>query len=215
DRFRQFDGSTTRKHGGLGLGLAIVRHLAELHGGTARAESEGRGLGSTFTVTLPLSPTTDTAADADDALSPTPLRKVLAPKRLLAGRRVLVLDDDGDMRDLIGMILQDAGATVHAASSVGAALVALEESPPDVAVSDLAMPGEDGYAFAERARAMEHALGRRIPLVAMTAYARAEDRRRVLAAGFDRHVAKPIEPEELVEALAAVIAGRKNLPEAL
>jgi signal transduction histidine kinase/DNA-binding response OmpR family regulator len=210
DRFRQFDGSTTRRHGGLGLGLAIVRHLAELHGGTVRAASDGRGQGAVFTVLLPLSPSTELAADTERAITPRSRRTTMASRQLLAGRRVLVLDDDGDMRDLIGMILEDAGATVFAASSVSSAIAALGEHPPDVAVSDLAMPGEDGYAFALRVRTAENEAARRTPLVAMTAYARAEDRRRVLAAGFDRHVAKPIEPEELVEALAAVIAGRQR-----
>jgi PAS domain S-box-containing protein len=210
DRFRQFDGSTTRRHGGLGLGLAIVRHLAEQHGGTVRAESAGRGHGATFRVLLPLAPAVEPAGEAEDAETPRPTRRSLDPKRLLSGRRVLVLDDDGDMRDLIGMILEDAGATVVTASTVAMALASLMEAPPDVAVSDLAMPGEDGYAFAQRVRAAPDATARRVPLVAMTAYARAEDRRRVLAAGFDRHVAKPIEPDELVEALAAVIAGRAD-----
>ncbi|MBX3204764.1 MAG: response regulator [Labilithrix sp.] len=210
DRFRQFDGSTTRRHGGLGLGLAIVRHLAELHGGVVRAESKGRGRGATFKVTLPLSPSTDLGAGEERSAAPRSLRMKLDPRKLLAGRHVLVLDDDGDMRDLIGMILEDAGATVFAASTVAMAMTALEDHTPDVAVSDLAMPGEDGYAFAQRVRTLGSQAARRVPLVAMTAYARAEDRRRVLAAGFDRHVAKPIEPDELVEALVAVITGRSE-----
>lgn len=211
DRFRQFDGSTTRRHGGLGLGLAIVRHLAELHGGTVRAESRGRGQGAEFTVRLPVSPATERAAEAERVTPPPPRRTKIERRKLLLGRDVLVLDDDGDMRDLIRMILEDAGASVRVCGCVHDALEALEESPPDVAVSDLAMPGEDGFAFAGRVRASTVEAARDIPLVAMTAYARAEDRRRVLAAGFDRHVAKPIEPDELVEALAAVIEhGRRS-----
>lgn len=206
DRFRQFDGSTTRMHGGLGLGLAIVRHLAELHGGIVRAESDGRGFGATFTVRLPIFPTIESAALAAREVNPPPLRKKLEPRKLLSGRRILVLDDDADMRDLIGMVLEDAGATVLAHGNVQSALDALEANAPDVVVSDLAMPSEDGYSFARRVRSSQSDCARRVPLIAMTAYARAEDRRRVLAAGFDRHVAKPIEPEELVEALAAVIA---------
>jgi signal transduction histidine kinase/DNA-binding response OmpR family regulator len=207
DRFRQFDGSTTRTHGGLGLGLAIVRHLAELHGGTVRAESRGRGSGASFTVSLPIFPTNEEADEAEREPVPSKPYRKIAPKRLLSGRRVLILDDDVDMRDLIGMILEDAGATVTAHGSVQEALEALESDLPDVAMSDLAMPGEDGYSFARRVRASSNPGTRGVPLVAMTAYARAEDRRRVLAAGFDRHVAKPIEPDELVEALAAVITG--------
>jgi signal transduction histidine kinase/DNA-binding response OmpR family regulator len=210
DRFRQFDGSTTRTHGGLGLGLAIVRHLAELHGGTTRAESAGRGQGAVFTVTLPVFPTTQVAAEAAQQAAPPPAPKKLQPSKRLAGKDVLILDDDPDMRDLIVMILEDAGATVREASAVKEACDALAIEAPDVVVSDLAMPGEDGYAFAKRVRASAVEAIRGVPLVAMTAYARAEDRRRVLAAGFDRHVSKPIEPEELVDALAAVIAGRSG-----
>jgi len=212
DRFRQFDGSTTRRHGGLGLGLAIVRHLAELHGGTVRAESRGRGHGAEFTVRLPVA-AAERAEEARRLTPPPPLRTKLERRKLLSGRDVLVLDDDGDMRDLIRMILEDAGARVRVYGCVHDALEALEASPPDVAVSDLAMPGEDGYTFAARVRSSTVDAARDIPLVAMTAYARAEDRRRVLAVGFDRHVAKPIEPEELVEALAAVIEhGRRSAP---
>jgi PAS domain S-box-containing protein len=213
ERFWQFDGSTTRRHGGLGLGLAIVRHLAELHGGTVRAESKGRGNGATFTVTLPISPVVTQASEGKRASTPPPSQEKLEPRKLLSGRDVVVLDDDEDMRDLIAMILEDAGATVHVTTSVAAAIAVVEANPPDVAVSDLAMPGEDGYTFALRVRASKNEATRKIPLVAMTAYARAEDRHRVLAGGFDRHVAKPIEPDELVEALAAVIAGRDPAPE--
>lgn len=213
DRFRQFDGSTTRTHGGLGLGLAIVRHLAELHGGTVRAESEGRGRGARFTVMLPAegAPVSDGTKEAVIP-APPPSRRAEA-KRPLMGRTVVVLDDDPDMRELLAMILEDAGAEVRCYSTVADALAAVETSPPDVAISDLAMPGEDGYAFVRKVRCecvVDDA--RAIPIVAMTAYARAEDRRRVLDAGFDRHVAKPIEPEELVAALAAGIDGRAAPP---
>ena len=208
DRFRQFDGSTTRTHGGLGLGLAIVRHLAELHGGTVSAKSEGRGRGASFTVRLPAEATTVSAGAKEEAIPPPPpSRRAEELKKPLCGRSVVVLDDDPDMRELLAMILEDAGATVRCCANVAAAMTALDEDLPDVAISDLAMPGEDGYAFVRRVRASSNG-ATAIPLVAMTAYARAEDRRRVLEAGFDRHVAKPIEPDELVEALAAVIDGR-------
>lgn len=210
DRFRQFDGSTTRRHGGLGLGLAIVRHLAELHGGTVRAESDGRGKGARFSVTLPVFPTAEASADAEPLVVVPPRLRALESKRPLLAKKILVLDDDADMRDLIGMILADAGAKVLTEKDVESALAALEAETHDVAISDLAMPGEDGYAFARRVRSSPVVAVRRTPLIAMTAYARAEDRRRVLAAGFDRHVAKPIEPEELVQALLTVIAGGRE-----
>jgi PAS domain S-box-containing protein len=206
DRFRQADGSTTRLHGGLGLGLAIARHLVELHGGTVRADSDGASKGATFTVRLPIH-----AAPPSESVIP----KLVAAKASVDARtdsrladvHVLVLDDEEDMRDLISMILEHAGARVTRVPTVDAALKAIAADRPDVAVSDLAMPGEDGYAFVRRVRAGDLAL-RTLPLVAMTAYARAEDRHRVLAAGFQRHVAKPIEPIELVDALVEVAAGR-------
>jgi signal transduction histidine kinase/DNA-binding response OmpR family regulator len=231
DRFRQFDGSTTRLHGGLGLGLAIVRHLAELHGGRVAALSEGRGKGATFIVALPIARASfDAEGEEEMESTPSVRKRRLSPQalQLLAGRTIVVLDDDEDMRDLIRMILEDAGATVSAHGDVQSAIDALEgrggsttsrtgralRGPTarhvDVAISDLAMPGEDGYAFARRVRSSSVEAARRVPLVAMTAYARAEDRRRVLSAGFDRHVAKPIEPDELIEALAAVIAGAQS-----
>ena len=208
DRFRQADGSTTRIHGGLGLGLSIVRHLAELHGGTVRAESDGLGRGASFTVTLPAEAASMNDDPREVPISTPSASRRVEEKRPLDGRSVLVLDDDPDMRELLAMILEDAGAVVRACSSVAAAMESLDGQIADVAISDLAMPGEDGFAFVRRVRCEARELVRAIPLVAMTAYARAEDKRRVLEAGFDRHVAKPIEPEELVAALVAVMNGR-------
>ena len=207
DRFRQADGSTTRLHGGLGLGLAIVRHLVELHGGRVCADSDGAGQGATFTVRLPIYAQPSAEAPA----KPASVKTIPPPSKetTLAGVHVLVLDDEEDMRDLISMILEHAGARVTRVPTVAAALVAIGADRPDVAVSDLAMPGEDGYAFVKHVRGSNNEAMRTLPLVAMTAYARAEDRHRVLAAGFQRHVAKPIEPIELVEALAEMVASPK------
>ncbi|AKV04521.1 Chemotaxis protein methyltransferase CheR [Labilithrix luteola] len=203
DRFRQADGSTTRLHGGLGLGLAIVRHLTELHGGTVQAESAGLGHGAKFTVCLPLFAALDADTDGDKRRRSPGGSSGSEPVQLspLAGFRVLVLDDEEDMRDLIAMILEHAGAKVTRVPTVEDAMRSLEACVPDVALSDLAMPIEDGFVFVQRVRSATNEGVRQVPLVAMTAYARAEDRQRVLAAGFQRHVAKPIKPAELVSVL--------------
>lgn len=212
ERFRQFDGSTTRRHGGLGLGLAIVRHLVELHGGSVSAASDGRGRGARFTVRLLASEMAPVDGSRDMPNLPMNPSPNLGDRSPLSGRSVVVLDDDADMRELLTMILEDAGAVVRTFSNVADALRAVDTAAPDVAISDLAMPGEDGYAFVRRVRGECAGRAKGIPIVAMTAYARAEDRRRALEAGFDRHVAKPIEPDELVEALAAVIDGHRAPP---
>ncbi len=208
ERFRQADGSSTRAHGGLGLGLAIVRHLCELHGGTVHADSGGAGKGATFTVRLPIQAPPQSERSVERAVAVESVIAASSESRL-ADVHVLVLDDEEDMRDLISMILEHAGARVTRVNTVDAALKALAADLPNVAVSDLAMPGEDGYAFVRRVRAASDELLRTLPLVAMTAYARAEDRHRVLEAGFQRHVAKPIEPVELVEALAEIAASSR------
>jgi signal transduction histidine kinase/CheY-like chemotaxis protein len=203
ERFRQADGSTTRAHGGLGLGLAVVRHLVEQHGGTVEAVSAGEHRGSTFTVNLPIS-AVDARADegarggeGDDASrAPHDL------KGLLKGVRVLVVDDHTDARELLAMVLSSAGASVSAAASAPDALEKFRREPPDVLVSDIGMPGEDGFSLVASVKALGPEGGGGIPAIALTAYATEEDRQRALAAGFAEHLPKPVEPAELVTAVA-------------
>jgi CheY-like chemotaxis protein len=202
DRFRQADSSSTRTHGGLGLGLAIVRNLVELHGGTVRAESQGAGHGATFIVRLPRQTTT---AEAFVAEAPEPPSR-LTPEhaQLLSGVRVLVVDDESDTRDLLTALLAQASAEVRVAESAGAALEAFDAWSPDIIVSDIAMPDGDGYDLIRHIRARSVERGGRIPAIALTAYARLEDRLRVLAAGFQIHIAKPVEPAELITVIASL-----------
>jgi PAS domain S-box-containing protein len=195
DRFRQADGSSTRRHGGLGLGLAIVRHILELHGGSVRAESEGPGRGATFVVEIPIG---SAAVGGHEGVE-----GVAGAVRPLRGTKVLVVDDEADARDLLKMILEQAGAHVIAASSAGAALTMIAETPPTVLVSDIGMPGDDGYALLAALRTR----GVTIPALAVTAYGRSEDRERALRAGFQLHVPKPIDPELLVDAVRALCDG--------
>lgn len=204
DRFRQADSTSTRPHSGLGLGLAIARHLIELHGGTVRAESAGEGKGATFTVDIPLAPRGAIAA----------LRKVDGMSTLAAdaeptlqGVRVLMVDDEPDARELVTTVLERKGATITAVATVDEALSAIAREKPDVILSDLGMPGEDGYSLIRRLRAQSPEQGGRIPAAALTAYASAQDRTRALLAGFQSHVPKPIEASELA-AVIANLAGR-------
>ena len=196
DRFRQVDSSTTRRHGGLGLGLAIVRHLVELHGGTVRAESAGEGRGARFVVALPRA-----AALAAPATEPAPALPS-TPVRRLRGVRVLVVDDEPDGRDVVKSLLEDREAEVVTAPSVRAALAAVDDFAPDVVVSDIGMPGEDGYALIRALRARGPERGGAVPAIALTAFARAEDSRRAHRAGFQIHLAKPVDDEELVASIA-------------
>jgi signal transduction histidine kinase/ActR/RegA family two-component response regulator len=203
DRFRQADSSSTRAHGGLGLGLAIVRHLVEMHGGTVRVESAGVGKGTTFVFALPLRATC--AATLEETAG-SGVRDAFASAREtdLRGIRVLAVDDETDTLELVTSILRGHGATVTPVASARAALDAFRRNPPDLLLSDLGMPGEDGYWLLREIQADPRLPD--VPLVALTAYARPEDRRRALAAGFRGYIAKPVEPDELVERVRAIFS---------
>lgn len=208
ERFRQADSSITRSQGGLGLGLAIVRHLVELHGGTVYVESPGVGQGATFIVELPLMAVSCATAKELEPMQPMVTDEVLKLCPLgLDGLRVLVVDDELDARELIATVLGQCGAEVKAVASAIEALAVLEQFQPQVLVSDIGMPGEDGYTLIRKLRALEAEQGGQIPAVALTAYARAEDRTQALLAGFQLHVPKPVDPAELA-VVVGNLAGR-------
>jgi signal transduction histidine kinase len=255
DRFRQADSSSTRSHGGLGIGLTIVRHIVELHGGTVAAQSGGEGHGSTFVVTLPAVAPSDLDADGPatdgagargsaagaksngskaggagesfpggmdvagpggasgspcDAAGPAAAVSIAAQRTDLTGVRVLLVDDEPDAREVVSEILKRCGGTVDAVGSAREALAAMRAGGVDVLVSDIAMPDEDGYQLIRSLRALPPAEGGLLPAIALTAYARDEDRQRSLNAGFQNHIAKPVDPCELADAIARVAPGRNG-----
>jgi PAS domain S-box-containing protein len=210
DRFRQGESGTMRSHGGLGLGLSIARQIVELHGGTIGAQSPGEGRGATFTVCLPLA--------VSGAVLPGPAPPRARPSgpghptaRRLENVDVLVVDDDAETREVLKVALGFEGARVTTAPSVADAVAAIEQRWPDVLVSDIGMPGEDGYDLIRRVRRLEAVRGRHIPAIALTAYAAAEDRRRTLHAGYDSHVAKPVEASAFAPLIASLLPRERRV----
>ena len=204
ERFQQADQATTRRSSGLGLGLAIVKHIVELHGGTVEAFSEGTAKGSTFTVRLPISIAARTAVPT---VLEAPTGSIPCPPEL-NGVRLLIVDDDVDARELLQELFTRCKATVLMADSVSEGLAILKRERPDVLISDIGMPGEDGYALIARVRSLSANEGGRTPAIALTAYARPDDRARVLLAGFQNHLAKPVEPLEILAVVASMISMR-------
>jgi PAS domain S-box-containing protein len=216
DRFRQADAGTTRKHGGLGLGLSIVKQLVELHGGIVRVSSGGVGRGTTFVIALPMIVARTDAAGLtprrmpDGASQLPPIEQV---RESLSGVRVLVVDDEADARVMVKRMLEECGAAVTIAGSAADAFDRLRADRYDVLVSDVGMPGEDGYSLIRRVRSLDGARGSMLPAIALTAYARAEDRVKLIAAGFQMHIAKPMEPVELITMVASAARMAKSTQE--
>jgi CheY-like chemotaxis protein/anti-sigma regulatory factor (Ser/Thr protein kinase) len=197
DRFRQADGSITRRFGGLGLGLSIVRTLVDMHHGSVAVHSEGSGQGTAFTVRLP-------ALAASTEALPVPVTDDDLDA-VLDGVEALVVDDDDNARELLGRILEQHGVRVRACAGAQAALLQLAERARDVLISDIGMPGLDGYSFIEQVRRLPAALGGGVPAIALTAFARPEDRRRALATGYQEHLAKPLEPGRLLASIRRLV----------
>ena len=204
ERFSQADPSTTRRQGGLGLGLAIVRALVERHGGSVQADSPGPGLGATFTVRLPVLPSREAGS-----VTAVAARPVAAGPTRLDYIHVLLVEDDDDARQLLALILEVAGAKVTSTASVREALTVLDTLRPNVIVSDIGMPDEDGYSLIRQVRAREAGEGKGISAIALTGYVRPEDAERLLAAGFQTHLRKPVDPDELVVTVAALAPFRE------
>jgi signal transduction histidine kinase/ActR/RegA family two-component response regulator len=211
DTFRQSDSKTTRAHGGLGIGLSIARHLVDLHGGSVDARSEGVGKGASFLVLLPISSLISTTVGVAKVPATRSRRKELERPEALAGMSVLIVDDEDDARELLRIVIESCDALVHDARSVHEALTKLETEHVDLIISDIGMPVEDGYSFIRKVRALPAADKANIPAIALTAFARAEDRTRALLEGFNVHMTKPVEPAELLLMLADLSA--HSLPE--
>jgi PAS domain S-box-containing protein len=209
ERFRQVEMGSKRQHGGLGLGLAIVRHITELHGGNVEAFSDGVGKGATFRLSVPMAPVSTPPRSAPVAVTTSSARNVdyASARDRIRGLSVLVVDDEQDARELLASMLTLCGATVTTAATVGSALEHVVHHRPDLIVSDVGMPGEDGYDLIERVRNLPPAEGGKTPAIALTAYARSADRSRALLAGFNAHVTKPVDPAELIS-IVANVAGR-------
>jgi CheY-like chemotaxis protein len=205
DRFRQAEASISRKQGGLGLGLAVVRHLVELHGGSIRAESGGLGHGSLFSVDLPLAEERRDPARAEERRREVERRRSRRGSVRLDGVHELLVEDDEDSRKLLGTMLKRYGARVTPTKSAAEALKAFVADPPDVLISDIGMPDEDGYEFIRKLRALPPEEGGQTPAIALTGYASRKDRERALEAGYQQHIAKPIEQADMVAAIAALV----------
>jgi len=213
DTFRQSDSTSTRRHGGLGVGLSIVKHLVELHGGSIEARSEGLGNGSEFVVRLPVGPLISTTLGVARVPATVPPRKSLTRPQILAGLSVLIVDDEEDARELLRIVIESCDARAHVAGSVGQALATLSSARVDVIVSDIGMPERDGYDLIRAVRALPDPVKASLPAIALTAFARGEDRSQALLAGFNAHMTKPVELADLLIALADVVVHSKAKPD--
>ncbi|HEY0707871.1 MAG TPA: ATP-binding protein [Polyangia bacterium] len=215
-RFSQEDSTVTRTHGGLGLGLAIVHHLVELHGGSTRAESGGAGKGAAFTVSLPLDTGRAGEIEKSNEQRNLPSTNVedRGESRALNDLRVLVVDDDGETREAVASMLEGTGAKVRVAESAAQGLAVLEDFRPAVVLCDIAMPGEDGYSFIRRMRALGAGRGGGVPALALTALASQADRTRALSAGYQMHVSKPVDGVQLTQAVVTLCHSVPELPQA-
>jgi signal transduction histidine kinase/CheY-like chemotaxis protein len=205
DRFRQAESSTTRRFGGLGLGLAIVRHLVELHGGTVSVESRGEGQGAIFTIKIPLVQPQQPLIEAETNGAARPENSGTSAPVSLNGLNILIVDDEADAREMVKMFLENSGANVTAANSVTEALEKLQRKVPDLIISDIGMPDINGYQFIEKVRSLPPENGGTVPAVALTAYSRGEDVKRALRAGYQKHIAKPIEMNKLAVTVADAV----------